>query len=162
MGKRGPKPTPTAVLKLRGSTLVTRRREAGEVQGPAGAPDRPDWLDEEAKTAWDELVPMLEGMGVLTRIDGRALARYCHTWSQWRKAAAFIAERGVSYPLRDENGKVKCFAQWPEVAVVRGLAQQLTRLEQEFGLTPSARARIQLNPPATEGAHAKSRYFSAG
>ena len=44
MGKRGPKPTPTAVLKLRGSTLVSKRREALEVQGPEGVPDCPDWL----------------------------------------------------------------------------------------------------------------------
>ncbi len=77
MGKRGPKPTPTAVLKLRGSTLVTGRREAAEVQGPAGTPDAPEWLDEEARAAWDRIVPLLEGMGVLTRIDGNALARYC-------------------------------------------------------------------------------------
>ena len=161
MGKRGPKPTPTAVLRLRGSTLVSKRREAGETKGSAGTPDRPDWLDDEAKAAWEEVVPMLEGMGVLTRVDGHALARYCWLWSRWRKAEAFIAEKGEMYPLRDEDGRVKCFMQWPQVAVAHKLAQQLTRLEQEFGMTPSARARIQLAPKTQEAAGGKARFFAA-
>ncbi len=161
MGKRGPKPTPTAVLKLRGSTLVTARREAAEVQGPAGTPDPPDWLDDEARETWDRLVPMLEGMGVLTRIDGHALARYCRLWSRWRRAEAFIEEKGEMYPLRDDAGKVKYFQQWPQVAVANKLAQQLTRLEGEFGMTPSARSRIQLAPVAGERRTDKSKYFRA-
>ncbi len=159
MGKRGPKPTPTAVLKLRGSTLVTGRREAAEVQGPAGTPDAPEWLDQEARAAWDRVVPLLEGMGVLTRIDGHALARYCRLWSRWRRAEAFIEEKGEMYPLRDDAGKVKYFQQWPQVAVANKLAQQLTRLEGEFGMTPSARSRIQLVPAADERRTDKSKYF---
>lgn len=163
MGKRGPKPTPTAVLKLRGSTLVSKRREATEVAGPAGTPDCPDWLDDDAKSAWDQVVPLLEGMGVLTRIDGNALARYCRTWSRWRKAEAFIQEKGEMYPLRDDDGKVKYFQQWPQVAIANKLAIQLTRLEQEFGMTPSARARLQAAPlDAGMTANAKSRFFEAG
>ena len=147
MGQRGPRPTPTAILKLRGSTLVTPEREASEVHGPAGTPDRPEWLDDQAKAAWDELAPLLEGMGVLTRIDGNALARYCRLWSRWRKMEAFIEEKGEMYPLRTEDGGVKCFQQWPQVAIANKLAQQLTRLEQEFGLTPSARTRIHIDRP---------------
>lgn len=35
------------------------------------------------------------------------------------------------------------------VATANKLAQQLTRLEQEFGMTPSARTRIQVVPPTS-------------
>ena len=159
MSKRGPKPTPTAVLKLRGSTLVSKRREAAEVKGPAGTPDRPEWLDDEARLAWDQVVPLLEGMGVLTRVDGNALARYCRLWSRWRKAESFIEEKGEMYPLRDDKGGVKCFMQWPQVAIAAKLAQQLTRLEQEFGMTPSARSRLQVQGPTSERHDGKSRFF---
>jgi len=162
MGRRGPAPTPTPILKLRGSKRVTRKREAGEVCGPEGTPDRPDWLDDDAAKVWDHLVPMLDGMGVLTRIDGNALARYCRLWTRWRKAEAFIDDRGEMYPLKDDNGKVKCFAQWPQVAMASKLALQLTRLEQEFGMTPSARARIQLAPQKQEAGRGKARFFQAG
>jgi len=162
MGRRGPSPTPTAVLKLRGSTLISKRREVSEARGPAGRPDPPDWLDGDAKAMWDKLVPHLESMGVLSRIDGNALARYCRLWSRWRKAEAFIDLRGEIYPLKDEGGQVKCFQQWPQVAIASKLALQLTRLEQEFGMTPSARSRIQVAHPIEEQVGGKSRFFQAG
>jgi P27 family predicted phage terminase small subunit len=160
MGKRGPKPTPTAILKLRGSTLVSKRRESDEVQGPEGDPEQPDWLDDVAKAAWDQLVPLLETMGVLTRIDGNALTRYCRMWSRWCQAEKFIQEKGEMYPLRDEKGGVKYFQQWPQVSIANKLAQQLTKLEAEFGMTPSSRARLQIPNnedvlPRTD----KSRFF---
>src|SRR6266404_4941253 len=156
MGKRGPSPTPTAVIKLRGSTLVSKRREVSEARGPVGRPDPPDWLDTDAKAMWDQLLPHLENMGVLSPIDGNALARYCRLWSRWRKAEAFIDQRGEIYPLKDEGGQVKCFQQWPQVAIASKLALQLTRLEQEFGMTPSARSRIQVAHPIEEQVGGKS------
>jgi P27 family predicted phage terminase small subunit len=163
MGRRGPAPTPTPILQLRGSTLATQRRQNAEVQGPAGLPEPPDWLDAVARSAWDHVVPLLVSMGVLTRIDGNALARYCRLWSRWKNAEAFIDKHGMVYPLKGEDGKVKCLQQFPQVAIASKLSQQLTRLEQEFGMTPSARARIPLSAANQGGARrAKSRYFDAG
>src|SRR5438552_1152817 len=104
MGRRGPRPTPTEILKLRGSTLVTERRVKSEAKGPPGKPTCPSWLDANAKGAWRQLVPMLEEMGVLTRIDGNALTRYCRMWSRWRKAEEFLESKGEVYPIKDEQG----------------------------------------------------------
>ena len=150
MGKRGPRPTPTNLLQLRGSKLVNKDRREREVQGPGGLPDKPDWLDEMGQKAWDFLVPLLQQMGVLTRIDANALSRYCHLWSRWREAEAFIAKHGLMYPLKDDAGQPKCFQPWPQVYIANKLAQQLTRLEQEFGMTPSARSRLMLATPVKE------------
>lgn len=160
MGRRGPPPTPTAVLRLRGSSLVSQRRLEAEVKGPAGRPDPPDGLDEEARKMWDHLLPMLECMGVLTRIDGNALGRYCRLWSRWRKAEAYLDKHGEIYPLKDDQGRIKCVQQWPQVAIAIKLAQQLTRLEQEFGMTPSARARLSVPGPPRASSTSKGRYFT--
>jgi P27 family predicted phage terminase small subunit len=119
-----------------------------EPKGPPGTPKCPSWLDKDAKAAWRQIVPMLEQMGVLTRIDVNALARYCRLWSRWRRAEKFIEEKGEVYTLRDEKGNVRCVQQFPQVGIANKLAQQLTRLEQEFGMTPSARTRIQITPVA--------------
>jgi P27 family predicted phage terminase small subunit len=113
-----------------------------------GRPTCPSWIDEDAKAAWRQLIPLLEKMRVLTQIDRNALTRYCQLWSRWKKAEQFIQQHGESYPLKDEQGRIKCLQAFPQVATAHKLAAQLTRLEQEFGMTPSARSRIQTSMPA--------------
>jgi len=148
MGRRGPVPKPSAVLQMQGTYRPHRRR--GEPQPIAGRPRCPEWLDKEAKVAWRQLVPMLESMGVLTRVDGNALARYCQLLSRWKKAELFLQKHGEVYALKDEQGNTRCLVQVPQVAIANKLAQTLTRMEQEFGLMPSARARIHLDTQLRE------------
>lgn len=152
MGKRGSRPTPTRILELRGSKLVNKDRRKREVQGPDGLPGKPKWLDDMGQKAWDFLVPLLQQMGVVTRIEANALSRYCHLWSRWREAESFIVKHGLMYPLKDEAGQLKCFQPWPQVSIANKLTQQLTRLEQEFGMTPSARSRLMLATPVKQHA----------
>ena len=132
---------PSAVLKLRGTFRKDRSRH--EPKPPPDAPECPDWLDEQAKSAWQQLLPQLQQMGVLSRIDANALARYCQFFARWKKAEQFLAKHGDVYPIKDEQGKVRCLQQVPQVAIAHKLGALLTRLEQEFGMTPSSRTRIQ-------------------
>lgn len=162
MGRRGPPKTPGKVLQLRGSALATKRRLAAEVAGPAGAPEMPDWLSDDERRIWDKLVTMLSTMGVLSSCDEFALSRYVHLWVRWRTATAWLAEHGDMYPLKDEAGKVRYMQQWPQVAIANKLAVELRRLEQEFGLTPAARTRIEkdVNQHAGQQQNAKARFFA--
>src|SRR5579862_7191508 len=84
----------------------------------------------------------MQEMGILTRADSYALARFCQLYARWVRAEKFIQKYGTSYPLKDGNGKVKCFAPFPEVAMAQKLSASLTKLERELGLTPAARARL--------------------
>ena len=70
-------------------------------------------------------------------------------WSRWIRAEQFIEKHGECYPLKDGNGKTKCLAAFPQVATANKLGMLLTRMEAEFGMTPSARSRIQV--PAGAG-----------
>ena len=146
MGQRGPKPIPTAILKLRGTARADRTRNE-PTPGP-GVPRCPSWLDEQAKNAWRQLVPELVAMRVLAAVDRNALARYCTLWSRWKTAELFLQKHGSVYTLKDDQGAVRCVQQFPQVAIAHRLALALSRLEAEFGLTPSARARIQALPEA--------------
>lgn len=103
-------------------------------------------------------------MGVLTRIDANALGRHCRLWARWRRAEAFLDQHGEVCPLKDENGKIRYFQQFPQVAIASKLAQQLTRLEQEFGMTPASQTRIRVDlSQQTRSpdllADAKARFF---
>lgn len=143
MGRRGPAPEPTPLKLLKGNP-GRRPINDREPQPKRRRPRCPHWLDADAKATWKQLVPELEQMGVLTRIDGNALARYCVLWCRWKRAEQFIAKHGEAYPIKDEKGNLKYLHQFPQVGVANKLAVQLTRLEQEFGMTPSARTRIRV------------------
>jgi len=170
MGKRGPRPLTTRMLQLRGSWRTGLNR--GEPTLPPELPECPEWIDPDAKQLWAETAPLLAQMRILTRADRQALARYCQTWSRWRKAEMFIQKYGESYPLKDDQGRVKCFMPWPQVAIAHKLAQTLARLEQEFGMTPSARTRIDVNcgprehssstPEDAEWSAARANFFRSG
>ena len=160
MGQRGPKPTPTAQLRMRGSWRADLNR--AEPQPESGRPECPDWLGDGARQAWDQLIPQLEAMRVLTKIDGNALARYCELWVEWQQALAFVRKHGTTFPIKDGNGKLKSLGQFPQVALVSKLSLTLSRLESEFGMTPSARSRINVEPVRPPSDPAKARFFTSG
>ena len=118
MGARGPAPTPSHLLKLRGGFRADRAHD--QLKPPEGKPTCPGWLDDEAKTAWRHITPLLAGMGALTRIARNALTRYCQLWSRWKKAELFIQKHGDTYPIKDDAGKIKCLQQFPQVSKLRG------------------------------------------
>lgn len=141
MGRRGPPPKPTALRILNGNA-AKRPLNAREPRPSAELPRCPAWISKEAKRAWRRIVPQLRAMKVLTSVDADALAAYCQTYARWVAAEQFLAQHGEVYPLRDENGKVRCMQQFPQVSIARNLLLLLKAYQQEFGLTPSSRSRV--------------------
>ena len=141
MGRRGPKPKPTAMLKLSGSTWVneTRAGRGNEPKPEVSEPKCPVWLkDRSAKAHWKRLVKELVLIDVLTVVDGDALARLCITYSRFIEAQTMLSEEGQVIES-EKGGQIR--SPWSKIAEITGA--QLLRLEQEFGLTPSSRARVQ-------------------
>ncbi len=160
MGRRGPPPAPTATLKLRGSWRGELNKD--EPQPPPGRPRCPPWIDAYGKSAWRQIVPQLEQMGVLSKIDGHALVVLCQTWARWRKAEEFINKHGETYPVKDDAGKVRFLKKFPQVSVAESCAKTLNRFMQEFGLTPSARTRISIPKQQDDASNDKHRYLNIG
>lgn len=148
MGRRGPAPTPTRILQLRGSWRG--HANPAEPRPPVEVPKAPAWIPAEARSAFDLLAAQLAEMGVLGAVDAGALARYCVLWLRWRKAEEFLAVHGDTYVVRGRpaaDGKPGVpvgFKTYPQAQHALVLAHELLRLEREFGLTPSARARLVL------------------
>ena len=143
MGKRGPKPQPTAIKLARG-TLRERRKD--EPQPPADKIVMPKHLGKVARAKWKELLPLLEAVRVMTDADVEALARYCDTYEWWLATRAILKKDGCTYPILNDGGEVKYIAQRPEVSIAHKLATQLRQLEQDFGLNPSARSSLSVAP----------------
>ena len=141
MGRRGPPPKPT-VLKILNGNAGKKPLNTREPQPTIGTPHCPEWLSEQARRAWKRLVPQLRAMKVLTLVDADALAAYVHTYTRWRDAEDFLTKHGMVYPIRDDQGRVKCMQQFPQVAIARNLLLVMRGFQQDFGLSPAARARI--------------------
>ena len=143
MGRRGPPPKPTAFRVLAGNPSK-RPMNTREPQPRPLEPRCPKWLDPEAKRAWKWLVAELRYMRLLTSADRHAMESYCHAYSRWRATEAFLKVHGDVYPIRDDAGRVRYMQQFPQVAISRNLQQLLKAYQQELGLTPASRTRIQV------------------
>lgn len=142
MAKRGPAPTPTGLLKLRGSWRAGIRGE--EVEYPTGAPTCPRVLPPEGKKEWRRVVRLLAEAKVLQVADLAVLASYCRTWAEWTE----LTERSADWSYGSESDR-------KEARLLADCERRLQRLAAEFGFTPSSRTRIhpgEGNSGVSEGA----------
>lgn len=186
MATRGRKPTPTHLKLVRGNP-GKRAIKQGEAKPPQDdAPMPPPFLSDDAKVEWGRVVPDLQRCGLLTKIDRAGLAGYCQaygTWAQCDRAlrAAAAADEARVYAMmgkiapEDKAARLAADAQLAAAGLLatttngnviqsvllgaRNKAMELClRFASEFGMTPSARTRIDVNigdaPGAGQGAQA--------
>ncbi|MGE0191183.1 MAG: phage terminase small subunit P27 family [Planctomycetota bacterium] len=146
MSKRGPAPTPTKKLALRGSWRAATR--PGEPRPEPEAPPRPAALDARAALVWDEVVPQLEAAGMLARFDGRAFSRYCELSTVWDEQLAFLRQTGFAHPVKNAKGEVTGVRPYPQVMILLKVHEAMLRVEAHYGMTPASRARVVVEPPA--------------
>lgn len=123
-------------------------------------PELPDGTTEEVAAVWNQLVPLLLRMGVLTTIDGRALARYCQVWLWWVECCEHIKKYGMTYPVKAEDGSLIELVEWPQVRRSLNYSTELRKLENEFGMTPAARSRITVPDKPDTTKNDKKRFFA--
>ncbi len=143
MGKRGPSPQPIAVLKAKGTINVTR---ANDQIADANAldwvhdtiPTPPDDLSDKAKEIWNNQLMQAQKMwGYISFIDLSMFKEYCYVYGEMEWLKANTKNRTYT----DEKGAVRIDPLYMELNKIR---KEFIRLSQEFGFSPSARTRIQL------------------
>lgn len=120
MGRRGTKPTPTAILKLRGSWRAETRD--GEPQPEITLPDPPAWLPDKAREHWQDLGQQLVGVGVMSNVHATALATLCQS----------LADYIETIPMGVGDARFKAFDR-----LMKALCQ--------FGMTPSSITAVRAN-----------------
>ena len=143
MGKRGPKPKPTTVAKRLGSHHLADRKS--EVTPETGRPGLPAWLSPRARKCWARIAPLLEKEGLLTRLDGTALALLCEPLADYILAREIVdaaaQESGTRFITTTDKGNL---IQHPAVGVMNKAWEKVVKLLREFGMTPSARAGLAI------------------
>ncbi|MBI5284958.1 MAG: phage terminase small subunit P27 family [Chloroflexi bacterium] len=128
--------------------MSTRRPDRPRGGPLAQLPTCPPHLQGEARKAWRQLGRKLLGCGLMTEIDGAALALYCQAWARWVDAERALEKYGVM--VKSPNGFPM---QSPYLAIANKAMEQMTKLLTEFGMSPSSRARVAVTappPPAVE------------
>jgi P27 family predicted phage terminase small subunit len=165
---RGRKPTPTALKVLHGETRPSRINQREPKHSPL-APGCPANLSAEAKAEWRRVVPALDRVGMLAKVDRAALAAYCECWSQWAEAQRDIRRNGLITEVLEREWKaadgvihvIVRRSKNPAVLIARDCAAQIRLFAAEFGLTPSSRSRLEVpDQPDAGGQSASSRFLS--
>jgi len=146
MGKRGPRKEPT-ILKIAKGNPGKRPLNKSEPKPPSDDITPPEWLTGVAREKWDNVVPKLLGMGVMTNADVDTIARYCTMHEQFLKYLDQCRQGLDVLVIRDQSGNVKYTQTAPAATMMMKLAVSMLRIEQEFGLTPSARSGLSATKP---------------
>jgi P27 family predicted phage terminase small subunit len=139
MGARGPAPTPTKVLQLRG-TFRPDRHGGSEPQPTtlSKVPRPPSHFGKTEKRIWRYVCNLLITEDRLAASDLGALEGYVTVWARALDAEAVVAVEGRTF--KGSQG----LQRHPELITAERARADMRRYEQLFGLTPSDRARMRV------------------
>lgn len=143
MPGRTPKPTRLKILQ---GNPGERRLNPNEPQPEiiSIVPAAPAHLTEVAKEKWRDAAAELCRLKLLTKADIDLLANYCICYARKRDADKFIRDHGLSYPIKAEDGRIKCLQQFPHVNISRDMAVLMMQIGDRLGMSPSSRSRISV------------------
>jgi P27 family predicted phage terminase small subunit len=144
MGRPGPAPKPVELKILEGNP--GRRPLPNNHPKPQPmAPKIPYGIHPRARKFWRAHGPKLERLGILSEVDGPALAMLATHWAIAFEAARVIREEGLS--AVDVNGATR---KHPLLQVLRDNSTAFRLYAAEFGLTPSARGKLDIPEPTDD------------
>lgn len=140
MGKRGPKPKPTALRIMEGNPGHLPIN-ASEPKPAAGVATCPGWLGEIGRAKWQELVPHLGAVGLFTILDSDTLSLYCEAWDEFFAAREWIEKSGL-VAMSEKGGEY----QHPAVGIKNKAIARIRQFANDFGMTPAARVGLHAGP----------------
>lgn len=143
---RGRKPFPAQLKLVKGTARgALKRRGKPAVEAPPAYPAPPSHLSDEAKAEWARVAPTLAAMRMLSELDVGPLAAYCQAWATFKNAGEALERLAAHDPgtkgllVKTTNGNA---IQNPLIGIRNRAANDMVRFGAEFGLTPSARSRV--------------------
>ncbi len=105
-------------------------------------PPDPAYLPAAATLAWSNLRKLLNEAGITSNLDKNAVELYCTSYARWLEAERQLQKHGLL--IKSPNGFPMPS---PYLGIVNQAIAQMTKLLQEFGMTPASRVRLPANEP---------------
>jgi P27 family predicted phage terminase small subunit len=140
--RRGRKPTPTAVKRVRGRISARAAKEAADagLASRPRVPPPPALLElaknSRARETWEAMALLLWRMGRLPLVSEGALLRYCLDAQLFLEMDAKVGTHGAVIPTKNKTLQLS-----PFLMARNASADRMARFEAEFGLTPSSTTR---------------------
>lgn len=163
---RGRKPIPTH-LKIVTGNQGKRPFNPLEPMPEERMPDPPRELCEDGVIEWQRISSELAALGLMTNLDRGVLTAYCDAYGRWAKAKRLMNNAAALDPAT--GGMVIVTMQGnriqnPLLGIVNKAAADMVRYAAEFGMTPSARSRVNGGKVGqskkTKPSDPASRYFA--
>jgi P27 family predicted phage terminase small subunit len=120
-------------------------------------PEMPKGMAPAARREWAQIAPILMRLGVLSNIDGKALAAYCDAYAMWELARKDLTKNGLvldapvldkdNNPVMYDGNLIMVRKQNPAFAIYNSAAKLMKSFLIEFGLTPASRAKLKIEKP---------------
>lgn len=106
------------------------------------APEPPEWISGIALEKWNEIVPELERLGIICKLDRALLITFCCTWQTYRESCDLIAKEGIVI-----TGHRDAPRKHPAYPIFRDSGNDLVRMGKLLGLTPRSRQSMDVEEP---------------
>lgn len=132
-----------------GGNAGKRAINKNEPKPELSQPTPPAFLNDDAKVEWGRICETLYKVGLMTELDRGALAACCQAYGRWAQAERALArmsdkdELNRALMIKTSNGNA---IQNPLVGIANKAAADYVKYAVEFGMTPSARARVTATP----------------
>jgi len=101
----------------------------------------PEYLSDGARAIWDQVAPKLRESRLLTVVDAPILSMLCESLFEYRRATICCEDSPMDHSEKT-GGEV--LSQWK---IIQSMSlKQVITIAREFGMTPAARTRIQIQP----------------
>ncbi|MDR4183342.1 phage terminase small subunit P27 family [Bacillus subtilis] len=108
----------------------------------------PTWLDKVGKKEFKRVAALLTEVEIITEADISMLAAYCNAYSQYVSISKIIEEDGIMVHTegKDKDGNpIKLVGEeHPLLKRQKNYFDQMKSAANDFGLTPSARAKLAI------------------
>ncbi len=151
---------PLRALILRGSKKAKYERQGREPEGELVDDPMaviPAWLPAAARAHWMTIAPMVKDLGILTTSDTVTLAMLCFAIADFLNAQADVELKGaIGHYTTDEGGQGAEY-QRPSVRHMHTAWANVIKASALFGLSPSDKSRIKLEPKKASGIATRKR-----
>lgn len=140
---RGRTPKSAATRRAEGNS--EHRPILEDITAPAGAPDMPPGLSDQAQGEFRRICDELAALKMLAVTDRASIAEYVQLWEMCRKCQEVIDRDGMTYDSEgDRNGLT--IKKRPEVDIILSTRRVMLAYFDRFALNPAARAKIKVDP----------------